>query len=195
MDGASIMNQDWNPLNYMSLPSRFGPFVLLWADAGNGPRVERVLLPLDGEPTEEMLHVQRTLGRTRSCPAMRGLAQEITRALEGEKVTFSIEMLALERFSDFQQRVSRAEYAIPRGWVSTYGRIAEHLGVPGGARAVGRALATNPFPILIPCHRVVRSDGSIGGYGGGPAMKRALLALEGVEVSPEGKARPDRFYY
>jgi methylated-DNA-[protein]-cysteine S-methyltransferase len=60
---------------------------------------------------------------------------------------------------------------------------------------VGRALATNPFPILIPCHRVVRSDGSIGGYGGGPAMKRALLALEGVEVSPEGKARPDRFYY
>jgi methylated-DNA-[protein]-cysteine S-methyltransferase len=189
------MNQDWDSLNYMSLPSRFGPFVLLWADKGSGPRVERLLLPLDGEPTEEMLQVQRTLGGTRSCPAMRGLAQEITHALEGEEVTFSIEMLALEHFSDFQQRVSRAEYAIPRGRVSTYGRIAQHLGLPGGARAVGRALATNPFPILIPCHRVVRSDGSIGGYGGGPAMKRALLALEGVEVSPEGKARPDRFYY
>jgi methylated-DNA-[protein]-cysteine S-methyltransferase len=160
-----------------------------------GPRVERLLLPVDGEPTEESLEVRRTLGPTRSCPAMRELALDIDHFLEGCDVTFPLEIMALERCSRFQQRVLRAEHAIPRGWVSTYGRIARHLEVHGGARAVGRALATNPFPILIPCHRAIRSDGTIGGYRGGRAMKRALLTMEGIEVLPEGKVLTDRLYY
>ena len=88
-----------------------------------------------------------------------------------------------------------AEYGIPRGWVSTYGRIATHLGVPGGARAVGNALGSNPFPIVIPCHRAVRADGRLGGFRGGVEMKRALLTMEGVEVSQAGKVLTDRFYY
>jgi methylated-DNA-[protein]-cysteine S-methyltransferase len=88
-----------------------------------------------------------------------------------------------------------AEREIPRGWVSTYGRIATHLGVPGGARAVGGALARNPFPIIIPCHRAIRSDGSLGGFQGGPDMKRALLEFEGVGFSSTGRVAAERFYY
>ncbi len=92
------------------------------------------------------------------------------------------------------QRVLRAEHQIPRGWVSAYGRIAAHLGVSGGARAVGNALAQNPFPILIPRHRAIRADGSLGGYQGGAAMKRTLREREGLTFSPAGKVilRPSR---
>lgn len=187
--------QDQDSLGYVLLPSRFGPFVLLWSKATGGPRVQRLLLPVDGETTEETYQFLKTLGRAHSCAAMRGLAQDITRSLEGQDVVFPLEVLALEHVSDFQRRVLLAEHAIPCGQVSTYGRIARHLGVPGGARAVGTALANNPFPILIPCHRVVRSDGSIGGYRGGRAMKRALLSMEGVEISPDGRVSAAQFYY
>jgi methylated-DNA-[protein]-cysteine S-methyltransferase len=187
--------QDVGSRNYILLPSRFGPLVLLWAETGTEPRVERLLLPVDGEPTAEMVQILKVLNGTRSCPEMHRLASNVGRYLAGEDVTFPLEMLTLERCSDFQQRVLRAEHAIPRGRVSTYGRIACHVGMPGGARAVGTALANNPFPILIPCHRAVRSDGSVGGFRGGSAMKQALLAMEGVQVSPAGKVLTGEFYY
>ncbi|MBN1135480.1 MAG: MGMT family protein [Anaerolineae bacterium] len=104
-------------------------------------------------------------------------------------------MLALETRRPFQRRVLLAEYQIPRGWVSTYGRIATSLGSPGAARAVGNALAHNPFPILIPCHRAIQSGGRLGGFQGGVELKRALLELEGVEFSPTGQVVTDRVYY
>ncbi|MEE9618423.1 MAG: MGMT family protein [Anaerolineae bacterium] len=103
--------------------------------------------------------------------------------------------MALERCSEFQRRVLLAEHRIPRGWVSTYGRIAIRVGVPGGARAVGGALARNPFPIIIPCHRAIRSDGQLGGFQGGLRMKQSLLELEGIEVAQTGKVLTDRLYY
>jgi methylated-DNA-[protein]-cysteine S-methyltransferase len=69
------------------------------------------------------------------------------------------------------------------------------LGTENGARAVGRALATNPFPIIIPCHRAIRSNGVLSGYQGGLAMKRALLAFEGIEISEADKALSKNVYY
>ncbi len=89
----------------------------------------------------------------------------------------------------------QAEYGIPRGWVSTYGRIARELGVVGGGRAVGNALASNPFPLLIPCHRAVRSTGALGGYQGGLEMKKALLEMEGVVFNSPTKASLIKVYY
>jgi methylated-DNA-[protein]-cysteine S-methyltransferase len=64
--------------------------------------------------------------------------------------------------------------------VTTYGRLAARLGAPGAARAVGNALARNPFPLIIPCHRCVLEGGQLGGFRGGLEMKRALLEMEGV---------------
>jgi methylated-DNA-[protein]-cysteine S-methyltransferase len=69
----------------------------------------------------------------------------------------------------------------------TYGRLADLLGHSGAARTVGTALARNPFPLVIPCHRVVRSDGELGDFGGGTGMKQALLEMEGVEFAADGK--------
>jgi methylated-DNA-[protein]-cysteine S-methyltransferase len=91
-----------------------------------------------------------------------------------------LNMPCLDHCSKFQQKVLRAASAIPRGKVSTYQRLAKQIGNSKAARSVGRALANNPFPIMIPCHRVIRSDGSLGGYQGGLKMKRALLKKEGV---------------
>jgi methylated-DNA-[protein]-cysteine S-methyltransferase len=128
-------------------------------------------------------------------PAIKELGERVQSFLEGEAVDFGLGILALEECSEFQKRVLLAEYKIPRGWISTYGRIARYLGIPGGARAVGRALARNPFPIIIPCHRAIRTNGELGGFRGGLKMKQALLEFEGVEFSPTGKVLTDRIYY
>lgn len=78
----------------------------------------------------------------------------------------------------FVRRVLDATARIPYGSVSTYGRVAVEAGSPRGSRAAGNALGANPLPIVVPCHRVVRTGGQLGGYGGGPERKRILLAVE-----------------
>lgn len=89
-----------------------------------------------------------------------------------------ISMPCLDLCSSFQQKVLRAVSAIPYGEVRSYRFIAKQVGRPRAYRAVGRALANNPFPLIIPCHRVIRSDGKLGGYQGGLKMKKALLRKE-----------------
>jgi O-6-methylguanine DNA methyltransferase len=84
--------------------------------------------------------------------------------------------------TEFQLRVWNALRAIPYGTVRHYADIARAIGQPGAARAVGQANGCNPLPIVIPCHRVIASDGTIGGYSGGLAIKHRLLALEGAEL-------------
>ena len=90
------------------------------------------------------------------------------------------------------QEIYRAVSQVPRGRVATYGDVALAVGAPRAARAVGTAMARNQDVGVVPCHRVVRSDGSVGGYGGGGEgvrKKIALLRREGVSVSREGKIR------
>jgi methylated-DNA-[protein]-cysteine S-methyltransferase len=82
--------------------------------------------------------------------------------------------------SPFHQEVLRATARIPRGEVRTYGELAEIVGRPRAARAVGTAMARNPVPLLVPCHRVVPSSGGVGNYGFGSDLKGKLLADEGV---------------
>ena len=87
--------------------------------------------------------------------------------------------------SPFEQLVWSRLLSIPYGVTTSYGAIATELGLTNGARAVGRANGANPIPIVIPCHRVIGSDGHLTGYGGGLALKRTLLELEGAIAPPE----------
>jgi methylated-DNA-[protein]-cysteine S-methyltransferase len=80
----------------------------------------------------------------------------------------------------FRRRVLRVTSQIPYGGVLSYAEVAADAGSPRGSRAAGNALGSNPLPIVIPCHRVLRSGGALGGYGGGPERKRWLLELEGA---------------
>src|SRR6267143_1410358 len=90
----------------------------------------------------------------------------------------------LRGLTPFEQAVLRKTRQIPRGEVRPYGWVAREIGHPAAVRAVGTALANNPIPYFIPCHRVVRTDGQIGNYGGGgPEAKRAILTMEGVRVN------------
>jgi methylated-DNA-[protein]-cysteine S-methyltransferase len=84
--------------------------------------------------------------------------------------------------TDFQKRVWAALQAIPFGETRTYGQIAAQLGQPAAARAVGRANATNPICVIVPCHRVIGADGSLTGFAFGEAIKRRLLELEGAKT-------------
>lgn len=106
------------------------------------------------------------------------LARELAEYFAGDRRAFD---LAVDpRGAAFDLRVWHALVEVPYGQTVSYGDLAARLGEPGAARAVGRAAALNPIPILIPCHRVVGADGSLTGYGGGLDAKRRLLALEGA---------------
>jgi methylated-DNA-[protein]-cysteine S-methyltransferase len=130
-----------------------------------------------------------------SCAEVDGVADGIVAFLEGEEVEFSLEIARMDLCSPFQERVLRAESGIPRGRVSTYQRIARHIGTAAAARAVGSALASNPFPVMVPCHRAVRADGTLGGYQGGLRMKRSLLEMEGVYFNASGRVATHHFFY
>jgi methylated-DNA-[protein]-cysteine S-methyltransferase len=175
------------PFNYVRLPTAFGEFAIVWDGSG---RIRKIYLPTkSGTLLSDFPGAERGVG-----PGIAGVAENISRFLSGLDVSFSLDAVALDACTEFQRRVLLAEYGIPRGYVSTYNRIAGHVGCPGGARAVGGALAANPFPIIIRCHRAVRSDGGLGGYQGGIEMKRRLLGMEGVGFSG-GRVDMSRVYY
>ncbi len=90
--------------------------------------------------------------------------------------------LDLSGFTSFQQQVWHAMDSIPYGEVRSYQWIADQIGNSGAVRAVGQAVGRNPVPLVLPCHRVVASDGSLGGFSCGIEWKKKLLALEGVRV-------------
>lgn len=109
----------------------------------------------------------------------RAWADQIPRALEeGRPGNLPLD---LAQVTVFRRIVLGVAATIPKGEVRSYGWLARHIGKPGAARAVGSAMATNPVPLIVPCHRVVRSDGHIGAYSlGGPHNKWALLSHEGA---------------
>ncbi len=136
-----------------------------------------VLQDLASRVSPRVLAAPRRLDRPR---------HELDEYFNGRRRRFE---LALDRrlISTFGQRVLTAAAAIPYGSVSTYADVAAQAGSPRGARAAGNALGANPLPIVLPCHRVLRAGGSLGGYTGGLDRKRTLLAIESGQapLSPQ----------
>lgn len=113
-------------------------------------------------------------------PVVTQALEELQAFAEGRCLTFTV-ALDLRHQADFTVRVLRTLLKVPAGQLTTYGKLAAKAGSPGAARAVGGAVGRNPIPIIIPCHRVVASNG-IGGFGLGLDCKRTLLAIEGVKM-------------
>lgn len=104
---------------------------------------------------------------------------QILEYLSGTRKNFDhLDLLALEG-TDFQKSVRKALLKIPYGKTSSYKKIAYEIGNPKAVRAVGTAVGKNPFLIIIPCHRIIKSDGSLGGFAYGSEIKRKLLKIEG----------------
>lgn len=113
-----------------------------------------------------------------SASATDEVRRELDQYFDGSRTTFGVP-LDWRLIQGFARRTLRATAKVPFGSTTTYGDLAYAVGSPRAARAVGNALGSNPIPIVVPCHRVLRAGGSIGGYGGGVERKRLLLSLEG----------------
>jgi methylated-DNA-[protein]-cysteine S-methyltransferase len=107
--------------------------------------------------------------------------RELDEYFAGERTTFTVP-LDRSAADGFRREVLDAATRIPYGETASYRDLAARAGSPKATRATGTALATNPLPIVVPCHRVLPASGALGAYRGGPAMKRALLGLEGAAV-------------
>lgn len=111
-----------------------------------------------------------------SAPA--DFTDELAAYFQGSSAGFSSQKIKFLTGTDFERQVWSALNEIPFGETRTYKWLAQKIGSPSAARAVGRALSKNPIPVVVPCHRVIESDGSIGGYSSGTDIKRRLLDME-----------------
>lgn len=116
--------------------------------------------------------------------------EQLEEYLTGKRKQFEVSLDLTDTGTEFQQQVWRAIQTIPYGQTITYKQLAEQIGKPSAVRAVGHAVAMNPLLILVPCHRVVKSNGDLGQYRGGSEAKQKLLELEQVVLTK--KAAPRR---
>jgi O-6-methylguanine DNA methyltransferase len=161
---------------YAEIDTALGPMFVAWNGRGVA-WVGRAIEPAEFEG-DVRAHTGRPISRVRDLPA--DLATAIQRRLAGDR---GVKVpLDLRGATEFEIDVWHKALEIPRGEVRPYGWIAAEIGRPKAVRAVGTALAHNPVPLVVPCHRVVRSDGLLGNYSlGGPENKRRILASEGLD--------------
>jgi methylated-DNA-[protein]-cysteine S-methyltransferase len=166
---------------------------IVWQLVKGSPKVERIFLPCRNGELSVKIESEYYKVNIVARAMPNDVPRRIIKMFAGEESGFSLSGLNLSRLTNFSAKVLRHAYKIPRGKVTTYSGLAAKLGQPRAARAVGMALANNPFPIVIPCHRVVRADGSLGGFGGGLKMKKELLNREGVALNFQGQISPKAF--
>lgn len=168
------------PLWYARYPSPLGDIFIAAGSAGVTD------LSIRGD---EAAFLERVARRRGAVPVSRRsgftrVFNELDRYFSGRPVALDVEVDLTG--TPFEIKVWKVLRAIPWGVARSYGWVAHRAGNRLGARAVGGACGANPVPIIIPCHRVLRADGSLGGYTGGEDIKRALLKIEGVDPSGRG---------
>src|SRR3954451_6947630 len=162
---------------YASVDSPLGPLVVAATPKGL-VRVSYSEFRGEGEVLEEL--ARRVSPRVLEAPArLDGVRRELDEYFEGRRERFDTPV-HWSYLAGFTREVLRATAAIRFGEVSTYAGVAEAAGSPRAVRAAGNALGANPMPVVVPCHRVLRSGGSLGGYTGGLERKEFLLRLEGM---------------
>lgn len=158
----------------------FGPMLV----AGDGKKlvaikfgVDRVDVPEAVDALDRELH--GTHGLVHDAGRVKPLIKQLNDYLSGKRTSFDL-AYDISWMTPFRKRVMEECAKIPRGQTATYAELARRAGNPTAYRAVGSTMATNPVPIVVPCHRVLGSDGTLHGFGGGLDMKARLLALEGA---------------
>jgi methylated-DNA-[protein]-cysteine S-methyltransferase len=181
---------------FVLFESAIGCCGLAWSDHG----IAGVQLP-ESDMAAIRRRVLERFPQAREAPPPADIArtrESIVALLGGENVDLSDVALDMDRVPPFQRRVYEAARTIGPGCTSTYGALARRIGAAGAARAVGQALGRNPFPLLVPCHRVLAASGKLGGFSahGGIETKRRLLEIESAVpgASPlfEGRPSPSR---
>jgi len=158
-------------MGYITIVTRNGRIVSLDITDGGMYQARKMVSSLYPDATE-------------SIASFKTIRTFLDRYLQGRDVEFEVEV-DISHLGTFTQDVLNELRKVPRGQVRTYGWLAKKVGKPGAARAVGQALKRNPIPIIIPCHRIIRDDGTIGGFSMGVNIKERLLALEGVKIGKQ----------
>ena len=174
--GERIASEGLADVSYASVDSPLG--TLLVASTRRG--LVRVAFPEEGvDPVLEQLSSALSPRIVEAHGRLELERRELEEYFLGSRRAFELP-LDWSLIGPFAKRVLRATVRIPYGGSLSYGQVAARAGSPRGSRAAGNALGSNPIPIVIPCHRVLRAGGALGGYGGGLERKRALLSLEGA---------------
>ena len=162
---------------YTTLDTPIGTLLLAATRRG----LVRIVLP-DQDEEEALTELATAVSpRVLQWPARLDEARrELEQYFEGRRRRFELDLDHRLRHAGFQRQVLRAIERIPFGSTLSYAQVAGRAGNARACRAAGSALGRNPIPIVVPCHRVLRSSGAVGEYGGGPEMKRYLLELEGA---------------
>ena len=179
---ARARREGLETVGYRVVDSPLGP---LWVAVG--PKgVLAIHYGADPDP-HEVSRIVRTYGPGLLPDARRAdtVARELDQYFAGKRRSFDV-AVDLSPLTDFQRRILRATARVDFGAVSTYARVAAQAGSAKGSRAAGQALGANPIPIVVPCHRILASDGTLGGYAGGLDAKRRLLQLERGEIPSGG---------
>ncbi|MEV0319479.1 methylated-DNA--[protein]-cysteine S-methyltransferase [Streptomyces sp. NPDC050658] len=168
----AVVASDIGPLLLAATGAGLVTVVFHATDAVRDRALDRLGSRLGAEPVEAP-----------DSPLLADSIRQLAQYFAGERRDFELP-LDWSLISGFNRQVLRELTAVPYGAVVGYGDLARRVGQPGAAQAVGLAMGANPLPVVVPCHRVVESDGGIGGFGGGLETKRQLLALEGVLPQP-----------
>ncbi|MGB9500050.1 MAG: methylated-DNA--[protein]-cysteine S-methyltransferase [Dissulfuribacterales bacterium] len=143
--------------------------------------LRNILLPAKGKNAPvDSVYKDPSESKGRS-DKIKEISQLILDGLNGKMIYPPWDIMFMEGFTVLQKAVYRQTAKISYGFLSTYKKIAEGIGRPGAYRFVGTTLAKNPYPLLIPCHRVIRSDNKIGGFGGGSTLKQRLIQHEAAD--------------
>lgn len=175
---------------YTLATTAFGDVGVVWREKDGTSTIVKICLPVEREGMDTLVRRSFPGAGIRSHGNVEKICDHLLEYVAGDATEFSLNMLDMSICTAFQRNILNQVWLIPRGMVTTYKRLSERIRVPGGARAAGIALASNPFPLIIPCHRVIRTDGSLGGFGGGLEMKKTLLGIEGVVFNKKGKVLP-----
>ena len=141
-------------------------------------KIHRVILPQEDTTNNGSKSVEQSPIAEQLPTWMSSIVNEFQKYFSGYSPKFLLDYLNYDNFTQFQVRVHQHVFAIPCGKTRTYSEVARAVDSPGAARAVGNTMACNPYPLIVPCHRVVAQGGGLGGYRGGLDAKKFLLALE-----------------
>lgn len=159
--------------------------ITLLFSKNNGFKLERIILSTPSKNCEEITQEKYGNLETENCNEIKSIEKEILKYFNHEPYEFSLDYLNLGQCSDFQRKVLLEEFNSQYGSVNTYKEIAKLIGNENSSRAVGNALRNNPFPIIIPCHRTIKTNLEIGGYNGilsEENYKTVLLTHEGHQI-------------
>ena len=160
-----------------------GAVAIIWAKKKKKAVIKRIMISIPGATVEQRVAVNYPDVIPGLCEETKQLSEKIKKYCGGEPVEFTLDNLDFSDIPEFREKVYKKLFETKRGETLSYGELAALAGYIGAARAVGTAMKNNPFPFIIPCHRVIKADGSYGKFFGAEDLKKRLIEEEKMSAS------------